>query len=78
MRGHDFRFAGRLRFHEHLKIVRKRGLDEVRAATSAYSGFGPWWNAGASHMNQAVPVSMRAEMGLVSLLAQHRRLKCHS
>jgi len=64
----------RTRFNE----LRKRGLDEARAATSASNGFGPWWNAGASHMNQAVPVSMLTQMGLVSLLDQHRRLKCNS
>jgi RNA-directed DNA polymerase len=64
----------RTRFNE----LRKRGLDEVRAATSAYNGFGPWWNAGASHMNQAVPISTLQQMGLVSLLDQHRRLKCNS
>ncbi len=38
-----------------LKELRKRGLDEERAAQSAYNGRGPWWNAGASHTNQAVP-----------------------
>lgn len=64
----------RTRFNE----LRKRGLDEARAATSAYNGFGPWWNAGASHMNQAVPVRVLSQMGLVSLLDQHRRLKCNS
>jgi RNA-directed DNA polymerase len=64
----------RTRFNE----LRKRGLDEARAATSAYNGFGPWWNAGASHMNQAVPVSTLTQLGLVSLLDQHRRLKCTS
>jgi RNA-directed DNA polymerase len=61
-----------------LNELHKRGLDEARAATSAYNGFGPWWNAGASHMNQAVPVSVLEQMGLVNLLDQHRRLKCHS
>lgn len=64
----------RTRFNE----LRQRGLDEARAATSASNGFGPWWNAGASHMNQAVPVSMSNQMDLVSLLQQHRRLKCNS
>jgi len=64
----------RTRFNE----LRKRGLDEARAATSAYNGFGPWWNAGASHMNQAVPISTLNPMGLVNLLDQHRRLKCLS
>jgi RNA-directed DNA polymerase len=64
----------RTRFNE----LRKRGLDEVRAATSAYNGFGPWWNAGANHMNRAIPVSTLEQMELVSLLDQHRKLKCHS
>ena len=40
------------------KELRKRGLSEERAAQSAYSGHGPWWNAGASHMNQAVPTRL--------------------
>lgn len=61
-----------------LNELRKRGLEEARAATSAYNGYGPWRNAGASHMNQAVPVSALDQMGLLSLLDQHRRLKCNS
>ena len=55
--------------------LRKRGLDQDRGKISAYNGRGPWWNAGASHMNQAVSVSTLHQMGLVSLLQQHRRLK---
>ena len=35
---------------------------------------GPWWNAGASHMNLAVPADALRQMGLVSLLEEHRRL----
>jgi RNA-directed DNA polymerase len=58
--------------------LRKRGLDEERARASASNGFGPWWNAGASHMNQAVPIQTLGQMGLVSLLQQHRRLACDS
>jgi group II intron reverse transcriptase/maturase len=53
----------------------KRGLDEERAALSAYNGRGPWWNAGSSHMNQAVPTRLLSQMGLVSLLQEQRRLK---
>lgn len=30
------------------------GLSEERASVSAYNGRGPWWNAGASHMNEAL------------------------
>ena len=61
-----------------LKELRRRGLDETRAAISAYNGRGPWWNAGASHMNQAVPTSMLRRLGLVSLIDEHRRLVCIS
>jgi RNA-directed DNA polymerase len=58
------------------KELQKRGLDPDRAKISAYNGRGPWWNAGSRHMmNQAVPTSALHQMGLVSLLQQHRRLK---
>ncbi len=60
------------------KELRKRGLSEERAAQSAYNGHGPWWNAGAGHMNQAVPTRLLSQMGLVSLLQEQRRLKCLS
>jgi len=60
------------------KRLRQRGLDCDRAGRSAYNGHGPWWNSGASHMNQAVPTSAFHRMGLVSLLHQHRRLACAS
>ena len=57
------------------KKLRKLGLDADRAKISAYNGRGPWWNAGASHMNQAVPTRWLRRMGLVSLLEEHWRLK---
>jgi RNA-directed DNA polymerase len=50
------------------------GLDPERAAKSAYNGRGPWWNSGASHMNQAVPSRMLRRMGLMSFLEEHQRL----
>ena len=53
----------------------ERGIEKVRAFTSAYNGRGPWWNAGASHMNAAVPVKWLAQQGLMSLLEEHRRLQ---
>lgn len=62
----------RTRFRE----LCRRGLDAARAAASAYNGRGPWWNAGASHMNQAVPTRALRQLGLVSLLDEHRRLVC--
>jgi RNA-directed DNA polymerase len=46
----------------------KRGLDEKKAWKSATNGRGPWWNAGASHMNQAFTKADFDKMGLVSLL----------
>jgi RNA-directed DNA polymerase len=53
-----------------------RGLSPERAWTSAMNGRGPWWNAGASHMNQAVPTRFLSQLGLVSLLQESRRLEC--
>jgi len=51
-----------------------RGLDEHRAWQSANNGRGPWWNAGASHMNDAYRKSFFDQLGLPSLLDRHRRL----
>jgi RNA-directed DNA polymerase len=60
----------RTRLHE----LRRRGLDETRARTSAFNGRGPWWNAGASHMHAAVPTAVLRQLGLLSLLDEHQRL----
>lgn len=51
------------------------GLDEARAWKSATNGRGPWWNSGASHMNQAFPRSFFDRCGLVNLLNELRRLQ---
>jgi RNA-directed DNA polymerase len=51
-----------------------RGIEPHRAWASASNGRGPWWNAGASHMNQAVPTSYLQQLGLVSLIRESRRL----
>lgn len=56
------------------KKMVSRGIERVRAWTSAKNGRGPWWNAGASHMNAAVPAKWFAHQGLMSLLAEHQRL----
>ena len=58
------------------KRLMKLGLDRHRAFASAYNGYGPWWNAGASHMNHAVPTRFFRQLGLLSLLEEHRRLQC--
>jgi group II intron reverse transcriptase/maturase len=60
------------------KNLMKRGLSEKRSWQSATNQRGSWWNAGASHMNQAFPKSCFDRMCLVSLLDQHRRLQCVS
>jgi RNA-directed DNA polymerase len=52
----------------------RAGLDRERAAASAYHGHGPWWNVGASPMNQALPTRTLPAAGLLSLLEEHRRL----
>ena len=56
------------------KELQKRGMDRDRAKISAYNGRGPWWNAGAGHMNQALPIDTFTQVGLASLLHLHRRL----
>jgi group II intron reverse transcriptase/maturase len=53
----------------------QRGLTEERAWRSARNGRGPWWNAGASHMNAAFPKSWFDHLGLVSLLDTVQRLQ---
>lgn len=58
------------------KQLIRRGIDAERARKSAGNGRGPWWNAGASHMNQAVPTRTLRNLGLVSFLEEFQRLKC--
>lgn len=58
------------------KNLMKAGLTEERAFRSAFNQRGPWWNSGASHMNQAFPKSFFDRLGLVSLLDTTRRLQC--
>ncbi|MFH2087976.1 MAG: group II intron reverse transcriptase/maturase [Pseudomonadota bacterium] len=58
------------------KNLIKAGLTEERAWRSACNQRGPWWNSGASHMNQAFPKSFFDRLGLVSLLDTMRRLQC--
>jgi RNA-directed DNA polymerase len=55
---------GRTRY----KRLIARGLAEERARKSAYNGFGPWWNSGASHMNDAFRKKYFDGLGLVNLL----------
>jgi len=58
------------------KNLIRRGLARDRAWISATNGRGPWWNAGARHMNQAVPTRYLGQLGLVNLIQESRRLAC--
>jgi RNA-directed DNA polymerase len=60
------------------KNLMKAGLTEERAFRSAFNQRGPWWNSGASHMNQAFRKAYFDRLGLVSLLDTTRRLQCLS
>jgi len=51
-----------------------RGIAEPRAWQSATNGRGPWWNSGASHMNEAYPQSFFASLGLPALLQERLKL----
>jgi len=57
-----------------LRELVRLGLNRERAAASALNGRGTWWNAGASHMNEAVPIALLQRWGLVSLQQEQRRL----
>jgi len=57
-----------------VRLLMRHGLSEERACRSATNGRGPWWNSGASHMNEAFPKADFDRLGLVSLLDQQRRL----
>jgi RNA-directed DNA polymerase len=55
--------------------LRALGLADARARVSSGNGHGAWWNAGASHLHQALPTTFFARMGLVSLLHEWQRLQ---
>ena len=63
------------RAYTRARKLMQRGLERTRAWRSATNGRGPWWNAGASHMNAAYPKRFFDRIGLVSLLDQRRRLQ---
>lgn len=57
------------------KMLKRLGLDEKRAWLSATNGRGAWWNAGASHLNQALPKKLFDKLGLISLMDSYHQLK---
>lgn len=66
------------RAYARAKGLMQRGLGEKRAWESATNSRGPWWNSGASHMNQAFPKKFFDRQGLVSLLDSVLKFHCNS
>ena len=60
------------------KRLMDRGLSRERARISALNGRGPWWNSGASHMNQAFPKRYFDRLGMFSFLDNHTVIHAHS
>lgn len=52
------------------KNLIKLGLTESHARLTVQNGRGAWWNAGAAHMNKALPKKFFDRLGLMSLLDQ--------
>jgi RNA-directed DNA polymerase len=61
------------RYWARMKMLMKRGLSQEHAKLSAGNGHGPWWNAGASHMNLAFPKTYFDVIGLISLLDEKQK-----
>ena len=57
------------------KRLMQLGISEERAWISACNQRSAWWNAGASHMNQALSKKLFDRIGLVSLVDYNQRLK---
>lgn len=56
--------------YRRMKRLIALGLERGRARASAFNGRGPWWNAGASHMNAALPTSYLRKLGLILILEE--------
>jgi RNA-directed DNA polymerase len=59
---------------KRFQMLMKLGLPEGKAARSAFNQRGPWFNAGASHMNQALPKRYFDQFGLMCMLQKLQRL----
>lgn len=66
------------RSYTRARNLMRRGLTEERAWKSAANGRGPWWNSGASHMNEAFPKAFFDSLGLLSLSDQLGRMRIAS
>jgi len=56
------------RSNTRYKKLLSAGLSEGRARLSSTNGRGPWWNSGATHMNDAFRKRFFDHLGLVSML----------
>lgn len=57
--------------------LRQLGIEAERAWKSANNGRGSWWNAGASHMNQAIQTKYLRSLGLLSFMEEYQRVKVY-
>lgn len=57
------------------KNLMRFGIAEERAARSAFNGRSPWFNSGASHMNEALPNKFFDKIGLLSTLCKLRSFR---
>jgi RNA-directed DNA polymerase len=62
------------RVYPRVTRLMRQGIAEARAWQSATNGRGPWWNSGASHMNEAFPQSFFVRLSLPSLLQERLHL----
>lgn len=60
------------------RYLMRLGLSPLRAWKSSVNGHGPWWNAGAPHMNAAMSKVRFTRWGLVSVLDTVSRLQRQS
>lgn len=63
------------RTYTRYRGMRQRGLGEERSWRSACNGRGPWWNSGASHMNEAFKKRYFDGIGLYSLMDELSRMR---
>ena len=58
---------------KRFQMLMKLGLSEERSARSAFNKRGAWFNAGASHMNRALPKRYFDQFGLICMLQKLQR-----
>lgn len=57
-----------------MRKMMQQGIDRARAWKSANNRWGPWRNAGAAHMNHALPTSYFRNLGLTPMIETLNRL----